>query len=345
MEMDNSLKEALRNILNLAYPEEWATAWLSLPLETEGGRSPFNFQVICSDLPFIRQGKSSWPPASRDPKVWLRWEPSPGTGFWIRPRKYDPLLRDRLILLEPNEIVDVLREPTIRRQALLDACLFAALSGRIVWHNPPKGGARLPQSGHFQSMPVYWQDGDTLRYTFPCCIYQAEDAPWTSAQDVHVRLLEGGVGRNQYPILGLVVWGSIRATVDRVWEVIWHYDEARACNLVIQPGDVSSYQDVIRVFVFPRSRDVPHYTVTERLLKDDEKILMRNNHSGKWAEWSFAGVEMGLLTQADWGEVFEDMQAKTEKWGKTLLRLLQKLTLNESERDWHDFRDIVQHYC
>lgn len=343
--MDSSLKEALQNILNLAYPEEWTTAWLSLPLETAAGTMPFDFQVICSDLPSIRKDKSSWPPSSRDPKVWLRWEPSPGTGFWIRPRKYDPLLRDRFILLEPSEIIESLRKQTISRQVLLDACYFAAMSGRMVWHNPLKGGAGSPKSAHFQSMPVHWDEGQTLRHTFPCCIYQTGTVPWTLTKEVQVGLLEQGIGRDRYPVLGLVVWGPIRATVDRVWEIIWHYDQAQACNLVIQPWNVSSYEDIIRVFVFPRSRNPPRYLVTEPLLRDNEKMLMKNNRGGVWANWPFAGVEMGLLTQVEWGDLFEDMRSKPTKWGRTLLRLLQELTLNESEQDWMDFVKIVERYA
>ena len=219
--------------------------------------------------------------------------------------------------MEAHEIVEATREPTIRRQALLDACLFASLSDRMVWHNAPKGGARSPRSGHFQSIPIFWQDGHISRYTFPCCNYQADDDLWTSAREVQVCLLVRGFESNQYPILGSVVWGPLRATVDRVWELIWHYDGARACNLIIQPSNAPSYQDVIRVFIFPRNRDNVNHKITESLLQDDEKILMKNNHGGIWEEWSFAGVEMGLLTQVEWGKVYEDMKATPEKWGKT----------------------------
>ena len=81
MDKDGFLKDALRNIFNLAYPEEWTTAWLPLPLGTETGKSPYSFQVICYDLPTNRADKSDWPPSSRDPKIWIRWEPNPGTGF------------------------------------------------------------------------------------------------------------------------------------------------------------------------------------------------------------------------------------------------------------------------
>ena len=52
---------------------------------------------------------------------------------------------------------------------------------------------------------------------------------------------------------------------------------------------------------------------------------------------------MGLLTQVEWGPLFEDMVSKPRLWGETLLRLLQELTLSKTEADWVDFVDIVEH--
>ena len=99
--MTRSLNHALNDILMFAYPETWHPAWLSLPLTISAQRSPYRFQVICSDLPALQQGRSAWPPISRHPNVWLRWAPTPGAGFWIRPRRFDPILRGRFVLVEP----------------------------------------------------------------------------------------------------------------------------------------------------------------------------------------------------------------------------------------------------
>jgi hypothetical protein len=231
---------------------------------------------------------------------------------------------------------------TISRQGLLDACHFAAKSGRMVWHNPPKGGARLPESAHFQSMPVYWHDHGVRRYTFPCCMHQPEAVPWTSVTELTVRFLERGVRRNQYPILGVTVSGPIRAAADYVWDVIWSYDKALACNLIMQPGNDSSSSASVRVFVFPRSRSVPRFSVTENLLQEHEKMLMQNSRGGQWTDWSFAGVEMGLLTQVEWGVLFEEMRANPEKWGRTLMRLLAELTLKEGDEDWRELVSICR---
>ncbi|MEE8059623.1 MAG: hypothetical protein V3T17_17600 [Pseudomonadales bacterium] len=337
-----ALKSALQNITNLAYPHEWKTEWLSLPLETDEGRLPYDFQIICSDLPAIKDGKDWWPPTSPDPKLWIRWEPNSGAGFWIRPRQYDPLLRDRLILLDPREIVETEVVSSINRQALVDACYFSAMSGRMVWHNPAKGGAGSPKSAHFQAMNLYWSDNDTQKFTFPCCNYEYDDTDWSLTTNVNAHLLKKGVNKNQYPIPGLVVWGPIRSVVERVWEVVWKYDEARACNVIIQPGDITVYKDMTRVFIFPRCRDVPRYWVTEEMLTKDEMRLMKNNREGEWAKWPFAGVETGLLTQVEWGPLFNEIILEKGKWGQTLLRLLLELTLDEFEQDWIDFADIVR---
>ena len=75
---------------------------------------------------------------------------------------------------------------------------------------------------------------------------------------------------------------------------------------------------------------------------EDEKILMRNNRGGVWTEWPFAGIEMGLLTQVEWGDLFDDMRSKPKKWGGTLLRLLQELTLKERDKDWIEFVEVCR---
>jgi hypothetical protein len=336
--MDDALQEALQQILDMAYPEAWTAAWLLLPLDGSG----LPLQVVCSDLPRIRAGVSSWPPSSRDSKVWLRWEPRPGNGFWIRPRQYNPILRDRFILLGPNEVVESRRRESISYQGLLDACLFAAASGRVVWHNPPKGGARSPESAHFQSMPLFRNAGPMQQYVFPCCAYESGPEPGTSAQQATARLL-GCTGRKpDYPVLGLVAWGPPGALTDLVWELIWRYDEARACNLVIQPVVDANLVEVVRIFVFPRARAVPRYKVVPELLQDDEQLLMTNREGGMWGDWSFAGAEMGLLTQVEWGGLFEAMGSEPEKWGRTLFRLLRNLTLRADEEDWSAFRSLCE---
>lgn len=336
--MGKPLKGSINDILNFAYPNEWNTSWLSLPLEISEGKLPYNFHVICSDTPSNRN-KHWWPPSSKNPHIWLRWEPSPSTGFWIRPRKYDPLLRDRLILLESKEIIKSRRQSIISQQSLLDACNFATISGRMVWHNPPKGGASSTKAAHFQSFPLYWQENSQSHFTFPCCYYNAELDLWTSVNKVKVKILEKGMEINKYPVLGLVVWGPISGVVSYVWKVICDYDKALACNLVIQPsGDITTTH-IIRVFVFPRRRKSMHF-VNEHLLEEDEKMLMNNNRGGKRGKWSFAGVEMSMLTQVEWGGLFEDMCSNPRKWGKTLLKLLKRLTLSEHDRDWIDFVNI-----
>lgn len=138
--MAHSLCKSLQNMLGFAYPNEWRTAWLSLPIISSIKSSHYRFQVICSDLPRSRTGTSIWPPVSRDPNVWLRWESTTGAGFWLRPRQFDPILRDRFNLLEPDAINGWTGRATISHQGLQDACQFAVQTGRLVWHNPPKGG-------------------------------------------------------------------------------------------------------------------------------------------------------------------------------------------------------------
>lgn len=54
---------------------------------------------------------------------------------------------------------------------------------------------------------------------------------------------------------------------------------------------------------------------------------------------------MSLLTQIEWGPLFETMQAKPRQWSNTLLRLLQQLTLAEQDHDWADFVNIVTKHC
>jgi hypothetical protein len=226
----------------------------------------------------------------------------------------------------------------------MDACSFAAQSLRFVWHNPAKGGASQPHSAHFQSAPLYWHNTvntASRQYTVPCCLYQNDQIVWHETKTIAIQLIERGLESTQYPILGLAVSGLIESVASFVWSVIWDYDQAAACNLAIQPNDQSGRADRVRVFVFPRSRKIPNYSVTEQLLTDAEQILTQNNHDGRYGPWSFAGVEMGLLTQIEWGPIFETMQAQPSQWGNTLLRLVRQLTLDEQDHDWVDFVNIV----
>jgi hypothetical protein len=212
----------------------------------------------------------------------------------------------------------------------------------MVWHNPPKGGASYPASAHFQSMPVYWHAHGVRRYTFPCCLHQPEATPWTAGAALTVRFLEWGMRRNQYPVLGVTVSGPIHAVAAYVWDAIWSYDRALACNVIVQPGHDASSAARLRVFIFPRRRSVPRFSVAANLLEAHEQMLMQNSRGGQWTAWSFAGVEMGLLTQVEWGVLFAEMRAHPEQWGRTLLRLLAELTLTEGEEDWTEFVHICR---
>lgn len=344
--MDPQLNNAINVVVNQAYPEPWETAWLSLPLSP---RSPYAFRVICADLPAIKDHRSAWPPASSNPKTWIQWQRPDRTGFWIRPRKDNPILRDRLILVRTSELLGEGQRSAIDQDDVSDACSFAAESGRVVWHNPAKGGASQPHSAHFQSAPLYWHDSARSQYTLPCCLYQNGHTPCQDTKQdtktLAIQLMERGLDATRYPILGLTVSGPIEPAALFVWSVIWDYDRATACNLAIQPNDLSGRSDSVRVFVFPRSREVPNFSVTAQLLTGAEQLLTYNNHGGRHGPWSFAGVEMGLLTQIEWGPLFETMQAQPKQWGNTLLRLLQQLTLAEQDHDWADFVNIVTKHC
>ncbi len=84
-------------------------------------------------------------------------------------------------------------------------------------------------------------------------------------------LLARGFQCHQYPILGAVIAGPIEPVTTQVWELIWRYDHAQACNLIIQPGSVATTLDTldtlarVRIFVFPRRRALGNYKVTEQL--------------------------------------------------------------------------------
>lgn len=333
--IDNTLTSTLQAMLDITYPEMWDTCWLIVPLPEE----EFNVHVICSDVPSIRES-TSWPHTSRRPTFWLRWEPNPDEGFWIRPRRKNPILRDRFNLVSPKNVIPGTQRETISHQCLNHACYFAALSKRMVWHNPLKGGAKAPDVAHYQSIPLYWEEGGKQLYTFPCCGYPYQRTSLRIVAKVRARLLGPDVGGNPYPVRGLVVEGQIDSTVDSVWKIIWRYDQAQACNLVIQPLLDYDLSDCIRVFVFPRHRTVNNFLVTESLLKADEMDLLLNNWGGKREEWAFAGVEMGLLTQVEWEPLFKDMIANKRKWGATLLRLLRELTLKKEDKDWVEFMNI-----
>jgi len=328
---------------DFAYPEAWSAAWCSLPLADEDSSSPYRFEVMCSDLPEARRGRSEWPPAARDPDVWLRWaphdEPEPRVGFWLRPRRRDPILRDRLVLLEPSVWAGDAGCGTVTRQGVLDACRFAALSGRVVWHNPPKGGARAPHSGHFQAMPLRRPGDEGRRFTFPCCAYEPDRVSWKQAPGRQVHVVERGLTPGRYPVLGLTVSGPVDVVAAHVWSVIWDYDRAAACNLVVEPAE---YAPAVRVFVFPPRREPPQFAVADGLLMPDEQLLRRNSPGGAACDWSFAGVEMGLVTQVEWGPLFEEMRAHPRRWGTVLLRLLRALTLDEREADWSEFVAICR---
>jgi hypothetical protein len=332
--MDDALRRSLEQLLRYAYPEQWSTAWLSLPLEADGDPLSYSFHVMCSDLPEVRAGRSSWPPTAREPHLWVNW-PSSETGLWIGPKKHDPLLRERFILVEPSAFDPSSATSTISANSLLLACEFAAASGLMVWHNSPKGGASSPRSAHYQAMATHWDDGGVRRHTFPCC-----DVPFDSAVSrkdrLEFSLLGTSGGTARYPALGLAVRGPVGEVAARAWDIIRSYDGAQASNLVIQPLPEAE----VRMFVFPRKRK-PCCLVTESLLSDDERSLMKNNRGGAWSEWPFAGVETGLLTQVVWGPVFNEMRAAPAKWGRTLLRVLRALTLSESDTDWLDFRRVL----
>jgi len=332
-----ALREGIATIVDRAYPESWITAWLELPLELPRCKQRLDFKVICSDLQRAGARPLSWPPKSRHPEAWARWEPAPETGFWIRPKARDPILRDRLILVPPIHGGAEGRHRAIGRQSLHDACLFAANSGRIVWHNPAKGGASSPDSPHFQSMPVRSEMEASDDYTIPCCRYRhcSEAAPQG------FRLL----GPDDYPALGVLIWGLVSAAGDTTWRIVRDYDRAQACNLIIEPKDPTRHADRVRVFIFPRARRTANCRVTPALLRHGEEILLHNNRGGAFGEWSFAGVETGLLTQVEWGPLFERMRTRPVQWGAILLRLLRKLTLHQTDEDWLRFRQIIEQHA
>jgi hypothetical protein len=238
-------------------------------------------------------------------------------------------------------VVDT-QQKTISQKSLQQASYFATQSKRMVWHNPPKGGASAPDVAHFQSIPLYWGEDDKKRYTFPCCEIPYHRMAFINPKGVTARLLVPDQKDASYPARGLVVEGSVSLTASIVWEIIWEYDQAQTCNLIIQPltGDV--FPDEIRIFVFPRKRKENNFLVTEKLLEEDEMDLLLNNWGGKREVWAFAGVEMGLLTQVEWEPLFKNMIANKQKWGGTLLRLLQKLTLNKGDEDWKEFISICE---
>ena len=335
--VDSGLISSMQALLDITYPETWATGWLTIPLPGE----ELNVHVICSDIPSVREG-TAWPHASRYPNLWLRWEPVSDGGFWVRPRRKNPILRDRFNLVSSKNVIQETQQDTISCQGLYHACHFAALSNRMVWHNPSKGGASAPDVAHFQSIPIYWEQDGRHRFTFPCCEYPRPKTSLDTTRGVKAQLLGPDLGSGLYPIRGLVVEGPRDAVASSVWEVIWQYDEARACNLVIQPLLECGLPDNSRVFVFPRHRTVKSFLVTESLLREDEMDLLLNNWGGKREEWAFAGVEMGLLTQVEWEPLFGDMMANRQKWGKTLLRLLRELTLQKEDADWMEFGSICR---
>jgi hypothetical protein len=328
---------ALDELLDTAYPDQWDAAWLSLGADP-AVTSPYVFHVICSDLPAIRAGHATWPPASRNPNAWLRWEYEPSRGFWVRPRKYDPIVRDRWILVELGDLPGSFRGPTITHAALRDACRFAGAARRVVWHNPPKGGASAPDSAHFQAMPLY-RNATPRSFSLPCCNYEAESERWEQATTLRAETIKPGFDAGEYPVTGLTVWGPIQEVADLVWGVIWNYDRAQACNLVIQPAD-SSGRDIIRVFVFPRALVANHHVRDELLHAESARLLLRNNRGGRTSVWSYAGIEMGLLTQVEWGELFDRMREEPAEWGRILFNLLRALILDASSDDWSLFQRV-----
>jgi hypothetical protein len=184
--MDSQLIAVISGVVHQAYPEPWETAWLSLPLSP---RSPYTFCVMCADLPGIKDQRSVWPPAASNPKTWIHWEQPDREGFWIRPRKDNPILRDRLILVRARELLGARRRSTIDQDDVMDACSFAAQSLRFVWHNPAKGGASQPHSAHFQSAPLYWHNTvntASRQYTVPCCLYQNDQIVWHETKTIAI---------------------------------------------------------------------------------------------------------------------------------------------------------------
>ncbi len=338
--MNNPLKAAIAAVLDLSYPNSWSTVWLKLPLDPGRLQSPYRFHVICSDLADIKQDQPSWPPRIQDPKVWIQWRPSDGPGLWIRPRRHDPILRDRLILMEPAEMCSDTPRRIISRRSLYDACVFSATSDRIVWHNPPNGGASSPESAHFQSMPLSWRDGTALTFTLPCCYFRPLNTGLRKNTETLATLLEPGLGPGQYPVRGAVLTGSPADVSERAWSIIWDYDRALSCNIIIQPMVSRGLSDV-RTFLFPRHRNGLGHVVRGHLLSKDEKDLLKNNRGGVDYEWSFAGIEMGLLTQVEWGPFFDQMRSAPERWGLTLYRLLRELSLGEQDNDWREFLALV----
>jgi hypothetical protein len=210
--------------------------------------------------------------------------------------------------------------------------LFATTTGRIVWHNPPKGGARYPQSAHFQSMPLLKDDGTD--YCMPFC--KISDPEWSLSQELRSQL----VFHSEYPIHGLIVWGPLADVAATVWHVIDGYDAGLACNLIVQPPACANIIHTCRVFISPRAREPANYLVTKHVLRRSEVLLLRNCPGGRTSDWPFAGVEMGLVTQVVWAPLFETMKRNPRLWGLTLERLAMDLTLKSTDRDWAHFLNV-----
>ncbi len=337
-----SLQHRISRICELAYPEHWEPEWLLLPLD-HGGFLDLQFQVVCSEIVSAYEAKKRWPPAVEEPKLWICWESGRGTRLWIRPRQYDPVMRNRLVLLPttpagPRENVD----GKVTAADIVDMYSFAAESGHVVWYNPARGGAGLPRSVHFQSMPLFKENSNGTKYALPCCGFTSVSPHdhWTKTDSICCYVVTSGHASRSYPVLGFIVWGNISEVASLTWRVISEYD-CSACNIIVQPDGDSGRVDVVRAFVFPRSRKASRTTVRQELLNESEMILLQNNRFGSRHEWGYAALEMGLLTQIVWGPLFEIIRQDPMGWSKVFLRLLLELTLNKDDGDWHSFREVA----
>lgn len=305
--------------------------WVDLPLSDT---DKYPYSVICSD---VNQEPSCypWPPESRASRHWLAWEPRPSRGFLVRPRRYDPIVRERLVLLAPTGRTGCEAASLISPALLFDACYFAVCSAHVLWHNPPLGGASAPRVAHFQSMPACRSSDGTS--AIPCCRMPPCESVAQQTSDGARYWLFGPSNQEgvYYPVRGLGATGSVEQIAPFIWALIAAYGDARAANIVIQP--MLSTLPTVRIFVFPRARTSPRFRLTKDRLGPEEQLLLLNNRGGVWAEWNFAGIEMGLLTQAEWGPLIEAMNEAPHKWGNALVRICQDLSLSGDDLDWLDF--------
>lgn len=314
--------DTLRVLLDSTYPRDWQQDWLRLPIPGYA----FHFHVV--EAAYRRSPESGGIPTSEAPELFVKWEHE-SDGFFVCTREKDPLIRDRFVLVPFDEFGHCV-SPGLKENHIVNACLFALETGRVVWHNPRNGGARSLTSCHFQSLPRLTQANAEVFYTIPC-IGMGNNHPGSSLQ-IEV------FGPDRYPINGIKITGAPKAVGQCVWMVVEGYCRD-SCNLVLSPQSASS--QVVCAHVFPRRRKRDCHVSLENLSLEDADVLT-NTPDGRPCPWPFAAIEMGLLSQVIWPPVFDSMRANPDRWGELMCKIAQRLSLNRSEEDWASFHETVQ---